>query len=68
MADAADFATDLVAEKLEQGIRAARAPIPVGEPGECVSVFHNLCGRRTIRKPCTCETCVAIEHSGLSRL
>lgn len=35
MADAVDFATDLVADKLDQQIRVARAPIATGEPGEC---------------------------------
>ncbi len=30
MADAVDFATDLVADNLEKSIRAARVPIPVG--------------------------------------
>jgi len=42
MADAADFATELVDEKLEQGLRAARAPIPVGEPGECEQCFEQM--------------------------
>ncbi len=42
MADTVDFATDLVAEKLERGIRAARAPIPVGEPGECETCFEEM--------------------------
>lgn len=51
MADAADFATDLVAESLEHSIRAARVPVPVGEPGECEACFEDrprlvggLCG------------------------
>lgn len=42
MADTVDFATDLVAEQLEQGIRAARAQIPVGEPGECEACFEQM--------------------------
>lgn len=42
MADNVDFATDLVADKLEQQIRAARAPIPHGEPGECETCFEQM--------------------------
>ena len=42
MADAVDFATDLVAEKLDQQIRTARAPIPVGEAGECEGCFEEM--------------------------
>lgn len=54
---------DLI-ERIEAAIAPDRelAP-PLDVLSECVSVFHNPCGRRTIRKHCTCETCVAIEHS-----
>lgn len=39
MADAADFATDLVELQTALAIQAARRPIPAGEPGTC-----NECG------------------------
>lgn len=26
---------------------------------ECVAVFHNLCGRRTVHRSCDCKTCRA---------
>jgi hypothetical protein len=42
MADAVDFATDLVAEKLELQISAARAPVPAGVPGECDKCFEDM--------------------------
>lgn len=35
MADDVDFATELTAAQLEKSVRAARAPIPAGIPGEC---------------------------------
>lgn len=35
MADDVDLATELAREHLERSIRAARAPIPAGVPGEC---------------------------------
>lgn len=35
------------------------ARIPRDHLSECVSVFHNLCGRRTIHKVCDCKTCRA---------
>lgn len=35
MADAVDFATDLVADHLDKSISAARASVPAGQPGEC---------------------------------
>jgi hypothetical protein len=35
MADDVDHATDLADQHLEHSLRAARAAVPVGEPGEC---------------------------------
>ncbi len=35
MADVADMANDLALAALDRSIRAARAPIPIGVPGEC---------------------------------
>ena len=35
MADVADMANDVAQAALERSIRAARAPMPIGVPGEC---------------------------------
>ncbi len=44
MADVADMANDLAQAALDRSIRAARAPIPIGVPGEC-----NECGDDSLR-------------------
>lgn len=35
MADPVDIAAEIVEAELERSIAAARAPVPVGAPGEC---------------------------------
>lgn len=35
MADDVDMANDLAEQHLDHSLRAARAPVPKGEPGEC---------------------------------
>ena len=32
---------------------------------ECVSVSHNICGRRTVRKPCDCRRCQELHGKDL---
>jgi hypothetical protein len=44
MADACDMANDVVQAALDRGIRAARAPLPIGVPGDCTE-----CGDPSLR-------------------
>ena len=41
------------------GLVAESGQVPAPYQGGCVAVFHNLCGRRTLRKSCDCQTCRA---------
>lgn len=42
MADAADMATDIMAEHLARGLDRVRTIIPPGEPGECDACFERM--------------------------
>lgn len=42
MADEIDFANDIAADTLERAIRAARQPVPAGNPGECDECGYDM--------------------------